>query len=75
MAIDTAAKRLSAIAVRRLPWFRRFAVPLPDGEIDQGDRQQLALVYRGILATEAAAAFAVVGSSVFRSRVVRRYAS
>jgi hypothetical protein len=48
MAIDTAAKRNSAIATRRLPWMRRFAPPT-DGTIDQGDRQQVAFVYRGIL--------------------------
>lgn len=49
MAIDTAAKRRSAIATRRLPWFRRFQ-PGPDGSMTQGDRQQLAFVYSGILA-------------------------
>lgn len=49
MAIDTQAKRCSAIASRRLPWFRRFA-PIPDGSMTQGDRQQLSFVYRGILA-------------------------
>lgn len=49
--IDTPAKRCSAIATRRLPWFRRF-MPLPDATMDQGDRQQLAFVYRGILAGE-----------------------
>lgn len=45
--IDTVAKRNSAIATRRLPWFRRFA-PIPSGSVDQGDRQQLGFVYRGI---------------------------
>ena len=50
--IDSPAKRCSAIATRRLPWFRRFA-PLADGTMDQGDRQQLAFVYRGVLAEEA----------------------
>lgn len=49
MAIDTVAKRRSALATRRLPWFRRFHAPVADGTIDQGDRQQLAFVYRGIL--------------------------
>jgi len=52
MAIDTQAKRGSAIATRRLPWFRRF-MPLPDGSMTQADRQQLAFVYGGILAGEA----------------------
>lgn len=49
MAIDSEAKRRSAIATRRLPWFRRF-IPLPDGSIGQGDRQSLAFVYSGIAA-------------------------
>lgn len=48
MAIDTAAKRRSAIATRRLPWMRRFQAA-PDGSMDLADRQQLALAYRGIL--------------------------
>lgn|SRR3990167_993558 len=57
MAVDTAAKRYSALGSRfaRLPWGRRFATPLPDGEIDQGDRQQLGFTYRGILSTAPAA--------------------
>lgn len=49
MAIDTATKRRSAVATRRLPWFRRF-LPAPDGTISAGDRQQLAFVYQGISA-------------------------
>ena len=51
MAIDTAKKRYSALGQRwgRLPFGRRFAVPLPDGTIDQADRQQLGFVYGGIL--------------------------
>lgn len=48
MAIDSPAKRRSAIATRRLPWFRRFSVPLPDGTISQADRQHLGHVYSGI---------------------------
>ncbi len=51
MAIDTAAKRCSAIATRRLPWFRRF-MPIPSGSVDQADQQQVLLVYGGILAGE-----------------------
>lgn len=47
MAINTEARRRSAIATRRLPWFRRF-IPLPDGTISQGDKQSLAFVYSGI---------------------------
>lgn len=50
MSVDTAAKRCSAIATRRLPWLRRFA-PIPDGSVDAADRQQVAFVYRGIAVT------------------------
>ena len=49
MAIDTAAKRSSAINVGS-PW--RSRLPFPDGTIDQGDRQAVAFVYSGILAVE-----------------------
>lgn len=52
MAIDSPAKRQSAIATRRLPWFRRFSVPVPDGTIDDADRQQLGMAYRGIAVGE-----------------------
>lgn len=44
MALDTRDKRSSAICPN-LPW-RIF--PNPDGSWDQGDRQQVGLVYRGI---------------------------
>lgn len=47
---DTRDKRASAIGSRRLPWLRRFTLPLADGSLDQGDRQQVVQVYRGILA-------------------------
>lgn len=81
MAIDTAAKRRSAVATRRLPWFRRFQ-PAPDGTISQGDRQSLAFVYSGILAEAAAstgepdqlarfAARATVATFAARSTVAR----
>ena len=40
MAIDTENKRRSTIAV----------LPIPNSDIDQGDRQQVTLHYRGILA-------------------------
>lgn len=50
MAIDSAAKRCSALAARRLPWFRRFG-PIPDGTVSQEDRQQVWFVYNGIAAT------------------------
>lgn len=52
MPVDNAVKRGSAFTLRRLPWFRRFALPMPDGEIDQADRQQVGWVYAGILAGE-----------------------
>lgn len=47
MAIDTRAKRGSAICVS-MPW--RPFLPLPDGVIDQGDRQAVPFMYSGILA-------------------------
>lgn len=49
MALDTAAKRHSAINWG-LPWR---TAPIPDGAISQGDRQHAALMYAGILASEA----------------------
>jgi len=48
--LDTREKRASAINVG-LPW--RGLLPLPDGTIGQADRQQLATLYAGILATTA----------------------
>lgn len=54
MAVDTRDKRSSAIGSRRLPWLRRFTLPLADGTMSAGDRQQTAFVYRGVLAGEAA---------------------
>lgn len=54
MAIDTAAKRASALAVRaRLPWLRRLSVPIPSGAVTTQDRQHLGLNYIGILAASA----------------------
>lgn len=47
MAIDTQDKRASAINPS-LPWRGYF--PQPNSAIDQGDRQQAAALYRGILA-------------------------
>ncbi len=47
MALDTREKRDSAVALT-LPWRNRY--PLPDGLIDQGDRQHISLIYAGILA-------------------------
>lgn len=49
MAIDTAQKRASATGVG-VP----FVVNLiPDGSLDQGDRQTISMSYRGILAITA----------------------
>lgn len=46
MALDTRDKRDSAIGLG-LPWRMRF--PVPDGDLSPiGDRQHLALLYRGI---------------------------
>lgn len=50
MAIDTAAKRNSAMDHEEV-W--QFAAPLPDGAIGQGDRQHSIWSYSGILATAA----------------------
>lgn len=47
MAVDTRNKRSSAINIAS-PW--RSMLPLPDGTIDQADRQHAALHYSGILA-------------------------
>jgi hypothetical protein len=46
--MDTAAKRYSAMATM-LPG--RVALPIPDGTIAQADRQTIALMYSGILAS------------------------
>ena len=46
MAIDTAAKRASALSFFQLGCL----LPIPDGTIGQGDRQHLAGFYSGILA-------------------------
>lgn len=49
MALDTQDKRASAL----FPGLRSHRVlPLPNGEIDSGDRLQLALLYRGIAASQ-----------------------
>ncbi len=51
MAVDTTNKRYSAMHIG-LPW--RTSLPIPDGTIDQGDRQQVAWLYRGVLASSGA---------------------
>jgi hypothetical protein len=53
MPVDTALKRSSAVGVL-LPW--RSSFPLPDGALGQADRQVIAGVYSGILATGGPAA-------------------
>lgn len=52
MAIDTASKRASALGFG----FVALTLVVPDGAIDQGDRQTVAHSYNGILATAAVAA-------------------
>lgn len=52
MAIDTRNKRSSAVHVS-IPF--RCLYPAGDGSIDQGDRQHVALMYSGILASIAQA--------------------
>lgn len=49
MAIDTAFKRRSSAAARRMPWMRRIGIA-PTGTIGQAQRQAGAWVYAGILA-------------------------
>ena len=44
MAIDSLSKRNSVVSVQSM------ILPIPDSTIDQGDRQTLSHVYRGILA-------------------------
>ena len=47
MAMDTDAKKWSAMHTT-VPFY--ISTPLPAGAIDQGDKQELMHVYRGILA-------------------------
>ena len=51
MALDTAAKRASSLGFQ-LPFVKPV---IPDGALDQGDRQTIANAYAGILAEGAAA--------------------
>lgn len=46
MALDTAAKRLSAVSIGS-PW--RPVVPVPDGTLNQGDRQTLLRMCAAVL--------------------------
>ena len=52
--LDTTSKRRSSVQIL-MPF--TMAPPLPDGTLDQGDRQHIALSYSGILAASSAAAF------------------
>lgn len=61
MSIDTARKRGSAVASRRLPWLRRFTLPVPDGFLDGADREQLLAVYVPIESTPVV--IAITGSA------------
>lgn len=52
MALDTRDKRASAVNVS-CPW--RGLFPVGDGTVSQGDRQQTAFMFAGLLAGDAAA--------------------
>lgn len=52
MAVDSRQKRTSMISSgRRLPWFRRFTLPVPDSSVETPDRAQLASIYSGLIAS------------------------
>lgn len=63
--LDTVSKRASSVQLRK-PW--AISPPLPDGTIDQGDRQHIALTYSGILAGAAAAVTSQVSEWIIRAR-------
>ncbi len=63
MAIDTAAKRLSA-----LNFGRGILLPFPDGTIDSGDKATLLNLYRGIALDPPVVAEAVVTGRWTRTR-------
>lgn len=69
MAIDTRAKRNSALAFRRAR-FRRL-MPEGDGTIDQGDRQTALARYAGILA-EALASLSIIPGQVYNIEIMDR---
>lgn len=60
MAIDTAAKRASAMAIGM--GSMGIDLPIPDGTIDQADRQTLLGLYGGILASNAAIVIYIVAA-------------
>jgi hypothetical protein len=61
MPVDTREKRAGAVYVG-LPW--RGQLPLPDGAIAQADRQQVAYMYPGILATASTALYEAIDITV-----------
>lgn len=65
MAVDTAAKRMSALNVGR-----GILLPKPDGSIDSSDRQTLSNLYSGIPADPPVAAIA--GQAVRWTRTRRQ---
>jgi len=65
MAIDTAAKRASALSFFQLGCL----LPIPDGTIGQGDRQHLAGFYSGILAGIAPAAVGAAVGYLYRGNL------
>lgn len=56
MAIDTAAKRASAMGFMQ-PWFK---LVVPDGTVEQADRQTTGDLYGGILADVLAIVYATM---------------
>jgi hypothetical protein len=72
MALDTRNKRSSAINVSS-PW--RGMLPVPDGSLDQGDRQQVGLHYRGILSASPSGAVTSGGEYIVMYRRRRRSCS
>jgi len=69
MAIDTAAKRSSALDHEEI---YQFAAPLPDGTIGQGDRQHSIWSYSGILAAAPGGAVLISQFRTIASGIVMR---
>jgi hypothetical protein len=69
MALDTALKRGSAIH-HGSPW--RGILPLPDGGVDQADRQVVSFLYSGIVATGGTPAADGSEYLIFTRRHMRR---
>jgi len=67
MAIDTVAKRASALS-----FMVGVLLPVPDGTVAQADRQTLRLLYGGILATSGTVAgpYSCEASEVFQAGAV-----